>query len=249
MRENMSERFRAKSRNAILVRDDVGKAKPTCYDLPPEEYAYGRPDNPDFEGAREVTMQWLSHVPGPRPEEKVQDFRKINKLALRGGVSSAKDLAQFRRENAQNITLGVPQQVGAPPKVIPSDVVPAFTYGKKTRPSTPIAAVVSYQFAAEYEQALEENYGQYDQEKRAVKTRPIKTTKAMEGHAARSRAQDIVPKEPFKMKKFAKVQAKMKLPDRNAEMKEKAAKEAGAEGEGMKRSCSLPAIDPKARSQ
>merc|ERR1711985_27448 len=200
--------------------DDVGKAKPTCYDLPPEEFAYGRPDNPDFEGAREVTMQWLSHVPGPRPEEKVQDFRKINKLALRGGVSSAKDLAEFRRNNATNVTLAGPQHLGPPPKVIPSDVVPAFTYGKKTRPSTPIAAVVSYQFAAEYEQALDENYGQYDSEKRAVGMRRIKTTKA-----------------------------KMKLPDRDAEMREKAAKEAStAEGEGMKRSCSLPAIDTKNRS-
>eukprot|EP00746_Dinoflagellata_sp_MGD_P162274 gnl/MRDRNA2_/MRDRNA2_89755_c0_seq1.p1 gnl/MRDRNA2_/MRDRNA2_89755_c0~~gnl/MRDRNA2_/MRDRNA2_89755_c0_seq1.p1 ORF type:complete len:245 (+),score=59.47 gnl/MRDRNA2_/MRDRNA2_89755_c0_seq1:74-808(+) len=243
----MSEKFRSRTRNAILVRDDVGKAKPTCYDLPPEEFAYGRPDNPDFEGAREVTMQWLSHVPGPRPEEKVQDFRKINKLALKGGISSAKDLADFRRHNAQNVTLAGPQHVGPPPKVIPSDVVPAFTYGKKTRPSTPIAAVVSYQFAAEYEQALDENYGQYDEEKRAIGMRRIKTTKAMEGHAARSRAQDIIPKEPFKMKKFAKVQAKMKLPDRDAEMREKAAQEAG-QGEGMKRSCSLPAIDSKSRS-
>lgn len=241
----MSEFFRAKSRNAILVRDDVGKAKPTCYNLPPEEFAYGRPDNPDFEGAREVTMQWLSHVPGPRPEEKVQDFRKINKLALKGGVSSAKDLAQFRRESGNNITLGGPQHVGPPPKVIPSDVVPAFTYGKKTRPSTPIAAVVSYQFSAEYEQALEENYQQYDEEKRAVSMRRPKTTKATEGHkeaARKARAQDVVAKEPFKMKKFAKVQAKMKLPDRNAEMK--AAREAG-----LQKSCSLPALDPKARSQ
>merc|ERR1712185_418540 len=184
-------------------------------------------------------MQWLSHVPGPRPEEKVQDFRRINKLALKGGVSSAKDLADFRRNNAQNVTLAGPQHVGPPPKVIPSDVVPAFAYGKKTRPSTPIAAVVSYQFAAEYEQALDENYEQYDTEKRAVGMRCIKTTKAMEGHAARSRAQDIVPKEPFKMKKFAKIQAKMKLPDRYAEMREKAAAEAGEEG-GMKKSLSLP---------
>jgi hypothetical protein len=239
----MSERLRGRSHNAILVRDDVGKAKPTCYNLPSEEFAYGRPDNPDFEGAREVTMQWLSHVPGPRPMEKMQDFRKINKLGLKAGVCSAKDLAQFRRESAENVTISGPRRVGPPPKVIPSDVVPAFTYGQKTRPSTPIAAVVSYQFAAEYEQALDENYEQYDIEKRAVKQRPVKTTKAMEGHASRSRVQDIVAKEPFKMKKFMKVQAKLKLPDRFAEMKEKAAKEGSKEGDGMKRSCSLPAIN------
>merc|ERR1719316_838305 len=169
-------------------------------------------------------MQWLSHVPGPRPEEKGQDFRKINKLALKGGVSSAKDLAQFRRESGNNITLGGPQHVGPPPKVIPSDVVPAFTYGKKTRPSTPIAAVVSYQFSAEYEQALEENYEQYYDEKRMVKMRAPKTTKSAEGHAmAAARSRSLINgehKEPFKMKKFLKVKAKMKLPDRNAELKQ-----------------------------
>merc|ERR1712224_1043949 len=170
----------------------------------------GRPDNPDFEGAREVTMQWLAHIPSCRPVANMNDFRKVNKLALRGGCSSAKDLAQFRRENASRVTVSPPKQPGPPPKVIPSDVVPAFTYGKKTRPSTPIAAVVSYQFSAEYEQALDENYEQYDEEKRAVSMRQPKTTKAMEGHKAHT-AQDMIAKEPFKMKKFLKVKAKMKL--------------------------------------
>jgi hypothetical protein len=251
----MSERYRARCRNPILVRDDVGKAKPTCYDLPPEEFAFGRPDNPDFEGAREVTMQWLAHIPSSTPAERVNDFRKINKLALRGGVSSAKDLAQFRRENASRVTVSPPQQPGPPPKVIPSDVVPAFTYGKKTRPSTPIAAVVSYQFSAEYEQALDENYTQYDEEKRMVGIRCIKTTKAMEGHASSlKKTQDIAFKEPFKMKKFLKVKAKMKLPDRDAEMRQKEGMLTSGQEDakpstapGMNRSCSLPAIRGSSR--
>lgn len=248
----MSVGYRSRCRNPILVRDDVGKGKPTCYDLPPEEFAYGRPDNPDFEGAREVTMQWLSHIPSSQPAERQHDFRKINKLALRGGVASAKDLAQFRRENADRVTVSPPRMPGPSPKVIPSDVVPAFTYGKKTRPSTPIAAVVSYQFSAEYEQALDENYAQYDEEKRMTGMRMIKTTKAMEGHASYGRAAKLretsAPKEPFKMKKFLKVKAKMKLPDRFAEMREAAEKEnalppkPGSAPAGMNRSCSLPAI-------
>jgi hypothetical protein len=187
-------------------------------------------------------MQWLSHVPSSRPADKTNDFRKINKLALRGGVCSAKDLAQFRRSTSQSLTVSGPRQLGPAPKVIPSDVVPAFTYGKKTRPSTPIAAVCSYQFAAEYEQALDENYEQYENEKRAYGMREIKTTKAMEGHASRSRAQAIVPKEPFKMKKFLKVKAKMKLPDRDAEMKQAAERPSS---QGMNRSLSLPAIGNK----
>lgn len=246
----MSERYRARCRNPILVRDDVGKSKPTCYNLPPEEFAYGRPDNPDFEGAREVTMQWLSHIPSCRPTEGANDFKKINKLALKAHCCSAVDLAQFRRENAHRVTASPPRDPGPPPKVIPSDVVPAFTYGKKTRPSTPIAAVVSYQFSAEYEQALDENYTQYDEEKQMAGMRRPKTTKATQGHAASSRRViallNEVPKEPFKMKKFLKVKAKMKLPDRFAEIAEKqnALPVKPSSAPHMSRSCSLPAIGP-----
>lgn len=230
----MSDRYRSRSSNVILVRDDVGKAKPTCYDLPGEEFAYGRPDNPDFEGAREVTMQWISHVPRPRAEEKMNDFKKINKAAIGVRVANAKQLADFRRGAGNALTISPPAPPGPPPKVIPSDVVPAFTYGKKTRPSTPIAAVVSYQFSAEYEQALDENYEQYDEEAFMMRgMRRIKTTKATEGHASRSRAQAIIPKEPFRMKKFQKVGPSFKLPDRDKEMREKA---------GLQKSCSLPAI-------
>jgi len=72
----MSEAFRARTKNCILASDDVGRAKHSCYDLPGEDFAYGRPDLPDFEGAREVTMRWAAHVPSQK-----RDLR-----GLRSGV-------------------------------------------------------------------------------------------------------------------------------------------------------------------
>merc|ERR1711998_532088 len=131
--------------------------------------------------------------------ESVQDFRKLNKMAI--GVKACTSGAVAKHRASNNLPLSARSSyTGPPPKVIPSDVVPAFTYGKATRPSTPIASVVSYQFSAEYEQALEENYQQYDEEKRAVSMRRPKTTKATEGHKEaerKARAQDVVAKEPF----------------------------------------------------
>jgi hypothetical protein len=218
----MSNSYLQKTRNPLLVKDDVGRAKPSCYDLPGEEFAYGRPDNPDFEGAREVTMQWVSHVARPRPEENVQDFRKLNKMSTKAGVLKAANLREFRRENP--VRLAPTLASGPPPKVFPSEVVPSFTYGKQGRPSTPIAAVISNQFAAEYEQALEENYAQYEREKMEIGFRKIQTTKASEGHALNSRK--VVTeekKEPFKLSKFKNVQPKMKLPDRLKEAQAAAA--------------------------
>ena len=39
--------------NTLLVKDDVGHAKPSCYDLPARQFIYGRPLDRDPEGAKE----------------------------------------------------------------------------------------------------------------------------------------------------------------------------------------------------
>ena len=39
--------------NTLLVKDDVGRAKPTTYSLPPNRFIYGRPLDRDCEGAKE----------------------------------------------------------------------------------------------------------------------------------------------------------------------------------------------------
>lgn len=41
--------------NTLLVRDDVGHAKPSTYDLPPHQFVYGRALDRDPEGAKEGT--------------------------------------------------------------------------------------------------------------------------------------------------------------------------------------------------
>ena len=40
-----------KRENMLLVRDDVGKAKPSTYNLPPADFAYGKALPRDKEGA------------------------------------------------------------------------------------------------------------------------------------------------------------------------------------------------------
>jgi len=193
------------------VKDDVGSAKPSCYRLPPEDFAYGRPDMPDYEGAREVTMQWVSHHPEERKDSGVQDFKKLNKAALKNKVIDSRKLTQFRRENSAPLLISNP--TGPPPKVFPSEVVPSFTYGKKTRPSTPIAQVVSNQFAAEYQASLEEIYDYYEKEKKERKAPVIRTTKAAEGHARKFlEMEKPEPKEKFILSKFKNIPGKLHIP-------------------------------------
>mmetsp|Transcript_83111 Transcript_83111/g.220540 ORF Transcript_83111/g.220540 Transcript_83111/m.220540 type:complete len:228 (-) Transcript_83111:109-792(-) len=210
----MSDAFRAMSRNAILVKDDIGRAKQTCYDLPHEGHAYGRAEMPDLEGAREVTMNWASHVPRPKPGASGQDFKLINKMATRSKVASAKDLAEFRRNNDFPLTQSGP--AGVLPKVIPSDVIPSFAYGRKSRPSTPISAVVGGHYAAEYEDALDRNYSRYAEEQGPPGPRKVKLTKAATDRISDARTRRAMEnsmdiKEPFKMKKFSKVSSRLHM--------------------------------------
>jgi len=210
----MSESFRAASRNAVLVKDDVGKARPTVYDLPHDTHAYGRCDPPDVEGAREVTMHWASHVPRRKPGADTQDFKKINKVAAQSGVANATQLKGFKQ--GIDIKLSPPGAVGSQHKVIPSDVIPSFAYGRKSRPSTPISAVVGGHYAAEQEEMLEFTYKQHEAARDMPNGRRIvKLTKAAKQQISNARSQralensDVPAKEPFKMSKFKNIQGKM----------------------------------------
>lgn len=215
----MSEAYRMNTKNAVLLKDDVGRAKRTTYDLPPEGHAYGRAEPADLEGAREITMHWAAHVPCPKKGPDCQDFKKINKLATKINISNAKQLAQFRRENDVKLIQSGP--AGPLPKVIPSDVIPSFAYGRKSRPSTPIASVVGYQYCAEYEEALDLNYQKYEaMHAQACGKHRVRLTKASgaritDARKAKADASSAEVKEPFKLSKFKKVGPRMVLPGGN----------------------------------
>merc|ERR1712139_717140 len=198
-----------------MGKDDVGKAKPTCYNLPPEGHAFGRAEPADLEGAREVTMHWAAHVPRPKPGEKVQDFRKLNKMAAQANVPNAIGLKDFKKD--KDVRLIPPAPLGAQPKVIPSDVIPSFAYGRKSRPSTPINAVIGYQYAAEYEEALADGYGKYqiisDQSHAKHRVRLTKASKSLIA-TSKTKRDSFEPQEPkvlFKLTKFKKVPSRLQL--------------------------------------
>lgn len=210
----MSEAYRLQSKNAVLVKDDVGKAKPTVYDLPPESHAYGRSDPPDMEGAREVTMHWASHVPRRKSGPECQDFRKLNRLAAVNGCTNAQELSKWRAQN--DVRLIPKGPAGCLPKVIPSDVIPSFAYGRKSRPSTPIAAVVGNQYGTEQEDALEFTYKRLAEDnsmpngKRVVKLTLASKKQIANARSARALVDNPPPtKEEWKMSKFKNIKRGM----------------------------------------
>ena len=89
-----------KKKNQLLVKDDVGKAKPATRDLPPDGFAFGKPDRKDPEGAGIgntywdsnsplVTSSWRAHEQSKQAAPE-RDFKKLNKMGIKGGAVDAK---------------------------------------------------------------------------------------------------------------------------------------------------------------
>ena len=72
-----------KTKNQLLVSDDVGKSKPSTRKLPGENFTYGKADFQDVEGAGEVMSNWRFHDQSgkTRPD---RDFKKLNKMSIKG---------------------------------------------------------------------------------------------------------------------------------------------------------------------
>ena len=75
----------------MLVKDDVGKAKPTTRELPPSAFSYGKPDKNKQEGADKVTTSWHYHNAENNDNKfNPRDFKKLNKFAVVGGMVTSK---------------------------------------------------------------------------------------------------------------------------------------------------------------
>lgn len=200
--------------NPLLQKDEVGRARPSCYDLPEDTFAYGRPGNQDLEGAREVSMHWVSHTPSRSPEFHHPNFVRLHKKAAGARITNPKDLKHYRKEydltetpRLADIAAEADAARGPAKALVPSDVIPGFTYGRKVRPSTPIHEVISYRFGDKAERELRNFAEKFEQhrEQQRTEVRRIPLTNASRGHASGAKKallQNEDKKEPFKIKKF-----------------------------------------------
>merc|ERR1712039_1025207 len=142
-----------------------------------------------------------------------QDFKKINKEAAKASCKTAKELGTFRQ--GKDFKLVDAGAQGALPKVIPSDVIPSFAYGRKSRPSTPIASVVGNHYGVEQEEALNASYEVIYDEMQRKNKQVVQHTGASKARIALARSNraeaqrqlEEGPKKPWTMSKFDKVQS------------------------------------------
>ena len=80
-----------KKTNYLIVKDDVGKPKPSTRKLPGSNFAFGKPDQTGALGAGVICTTWMTNEQKPlNPERNPRNFMKLNKSAARSGIVTGK---------------------------------------------------------------------------------------------------------------------------------------------------------------
>ncbi|OMJ69094.1 hypothetical protein SteCoe_33281 [Stentor coeruleus] len=121
------------SGNFLLVKDDIGKAKPIIRKVPNNDFVFGKKSSIDKECAKDLIFTWQEHRKSVQtPCEK--DYKRMNILKI-AGSKSPKDIKKLKKGIWLNFT----------PKTKAKNNVytPDIRFGNAVRPSTPIKALLN----------------------------------------------------------------------------------------------------------
>lgn len=184
------------SRNILLVKDGVGKPKACVRDLPTNEHSYGFEQKKDRESAGAVISSWQEHKKS-KDSEPDRDFKQLNKISVAQKCITATQVKEFRKTNdirikeargKKDLTVSLPD--------------PEFYFGIPNRPSTPIDKVVSNDYGNVASIEKHEVYSHISIQEPKPKRSISKQNKSISPAPAEK-------KEPFKLKKFQKVEPKV----------------------------------------
>jgi len=147
------------AKNPLLVKITVGKTRPSVYDLPKEGHVYGivLERNPD-ECAATVLQHWETIKTIKKQDVTALDYIAMNRNTAKEGIITAKGAIESRKKNPVHVKIGssnstrrrlFTSSLGNPGEhkphsgPLPSDKDTQFTYGQPTRPSTPVAFLMT----------------------------------------------------------------------------------------------------------
>ena len=109
------------------------------------EFAYGKPDQLNQEGAGAVTSSWQYHNPkGSDDSTNPRNFKALNKKAVISGNVTAKENYKFRKTNDARIPFGMSALKGHQRGIsLPHE---SFSYGRANRPQTPLGGIITNNF-------------------------------------------------------------------------------------------------------
>lgn len=209
--------------NVLLIHSQLGKMKQCTFAKTPDpDFVFGVSKPRDPEGAREVSMKWVQHEANP-DDKPGPDFISMNKSAAIAHRVTSQEQTPFRHEYPITLKRGDTGNT-LKKKPLPSDRNPDFVYGRKSehRPleetrltggDVDIKNLVQGAYTNDWTKMNLLREAEFQE----AHLKPLpKPTKASAGHAAGAKAagakKEQVAAEPFKMKKFKSVKAKLEIP-------------------------------------
>ena len=182
------------SKNFLLVKDSIGKPKPSTRALPSSEYTYGQKPRDDKESVATLLGTWTSHKTSavPKPDK---DFKKLNALSVAEKACTSSSQSKFRKSTDIRLKTASGR---------PRDAVPDMIFGTENRPSTPMKAVIS-NFYGDF--AVDDlNNNVYMRESKKC-LQPSRSTKGFDmRNEAIKATMTSSQKDLFKIKKYENVQ-------------------------------------------
>ena len=141
------------SGNYLIAKDDVGKRKPVCVNLPNEVHVYGKKTDKDIENVQDLIYTWkISEKTQVKDVEK--DFRILNKLGLKKKITRANQVREFRK-NSPDFLISKRNR----------KMTPEICFGQAAKPSTPIKALLANFYG---DVATRDKHSQYEDEAKKV---------------------------------------------------------------------------------
>jgi len=196
---------RHSNKRVTMIKHIVGKVRTTSYSLPDDHdpsFTYGIPNKIEVENAGDVVQSWAETQ--PTKQTSMRSFPETNKKALQNGCLSSKSQREFAVHEPV-------MQVLKPP-----------SSKKLEQPSERIFGIKSLANDVPMKELLKSAHSDFEEKdypnlsKRQKKGRlpPSKLTRSSRLLEASNKtvAKDLskLPKDAFKMKKFLKVESKVK---------------------------------------
>ncbi|KNC98380.1 uncharacterized protein SPPG_06087 [Spizellomyces punctatus DAOM BR117] len=206
--------------NVLLVKDYVGKTRPSVYSLPGLNHVYGkRVERDPNESTATVLQHW--HVRAlSKDSAPALDYIAMNRNSAKQGIINPKAIRTYRKLHPVHVGTeehhlgGLKTMNGgnalyrkAP---LPSDHDQWFTYGKPTRPSTPVAALMTDKYQREWLEQQEANEKTSLPKVKAKKKKQVNSVQQRSQKAAPLTTLSIAERDPWslwKMSRFQKVPA------------------------------------------
>jgi hypothetical protein len=197
--------------NPLLQKAQLGKSKRSTYNLPQNQFVYGKPNIHDGEGCAEVLSTWSEHHANP-DSQPGRDFMALNKRATISKMTTPQDVTAFRKAHDIRLQRGDTMSFSGGKVVLPSDMDPAHCYGRSNRPSTPIADVIQSAYECDWvDHQMHRRAAKEQQDMAALDKMRNPDTAASRGHAI-ARQQQPPQQQPFIMSKFKNVKARTNFP-------------------------------------